>query len=69
MRLGHLRARAGLVVGEVGEEVVRFAQEQEIDLIVLAWHSRWEGRHAATIKTVLHSAPCPTLVLALSEGE
>lgn len=58
--------RLALAVGEIGPEVVRTAREHDVDLIVLGWHGHWEGEHAATIKTVVRNAPCPTLVLRVA---
>lgn len=49
--------------GEPGAEIVRFAKAHAADLIVLAWHGSLEETHAATLKAVIHEAPCPVLIL------
>jgi nucleotide-binding universal stress UspA family protein len=65
--LESLKVRMCLAHGEPGSEVLRSATEQVSDLIVLAWHSVWEGAHAATVKTVLHDAPCPVMIIRARE--
>ena len=49
--------------GEPGAEIVRLAEEQGADMIVLAWHESLEPERAATIKAVIRDAPCPVLIL------
>lgn len=65
--LGHppadVRFRLSVATGEPGREIVRFAREHEADLIVLAWHCRWEPERAATMKAVIRRATCPVLII------
>lgn len=49
--------------GEPATEILRIAEEQGVDLIVLAWHGTLEAEHARIFKTLLHRAPCPMMVL------
>ena len=65
--LGHsppsVRLRLVLAPGESGHDVVRVAREQHGDLLIVAWHGRLEGGHAAIVKTALREASCPVLVV------
>lgn len=65
--LGHppaaLKLRLLLANGEPGTAIIRSANEQNSDLIVLAWRGHLEGRRSATIKEVIHNAPCPVLIV------
>ena len=64
--LGHapaeMKLRLLLAKGEPGAEIVRFAAEQNADLIVLGWRGQLEAERAATMKRVISDAPCPVLV-------
>jgi nucleotide-binding universal stress UspA family protein len=64
--LGHsppsVRLHLVLAPGESGADVVRVAREQNGDLLVIAWHGRLEGGHAAIVKAALRDAFCPVLV-------
>lgn len=60
-----VRVRVILGHGTPGEEILRVAQEQAADLIVLAWKGRWAPDRAQTLKAVVRGAPCPTLVVKL----
>jgi len=61
------KLRPALAVGEVGTEILRFAQAGQVDLIVLGWHGNWEEEHAHAVKTVIREAACPVLLLRLPE--
>ena len=51
MRLpSSVQTRLFLRAGEPAAEIVRFAAEQESDLIVLAWHGSLAGERAATLE-------------------
>jgi nucleotide-binding universal stress UspA family protein len=63
------RLRLVLVVGNPGEEIVRFAREHPVDLIVLAWRGMLEPKRAAAARAVLGAAPCPILFLRIHEKE
>jgi nucleotide-binding universal stress UspA family protein len=52
-------------VGTPHVEIVRLAEEKEVDLIVMATHGRGFISHAilgSTAERVLRRAPCPVLV-------
>jgi len=52
-----------LARGEPAAEVVRHAENNAADLIVLAWHGGLDPKHGGIVKAVLAEAPCPALVL------
>jgi nucleotide-binding universal stress UspA family protein len=57
--------RQEVVLGVPHAEIVRLAQEQGIDLIVMATHGRGFISHAimgSTTERVLRQTPCPVLV-------
>ena len=58
-----VKTRLFLRRGAPGAEILRFAQEREEDLIVLAWRGHLEPERARVIRQVLREAPCPVLVL------
>jgi nucleotide-binding universal stress UspA family protein len=68
--LGHLadeeQMQLFLAHGEPGEEIIRFAAEHLVDLIVLAWHGDLAAQRAVVLKTVLRGSPCPLLLLRIS---
>jgi nucleotide-binding universal stress UspA family protein len=49
--------------GEPGAEILRVAREQAVDMIVMPWHGVLDPGRARMIKTVLHGASCPVLLL------
>ena len=65
--LESLNVRMSLARGGPGDEALRYAAEHASDLIVLAWRGEWEGAHAATLKTVVHGATAPVLVIRARE--
>lgn len=63
-----LELRLQLAAGEPGAEIVRYAREHGTDLIVIAWHGHVAPERAATMKRVIHHAPCPVLVCLVPEA-
>lgn len=61
--LDRSRVRLFLGQGETGSEVLRVAEAEGADLIVLAWHGTLEPEHAQVFKALLRHAPCPMMVL------
>jgi nucleotide-binding universal stress UspA family protein len=61
--LGHLHVRMLLAHGDTASEILRLAERQPTDLIVLAWRGKWESPRAATIKGILREASCPIMVV------
>ncbi|MGD8429338.1 MAG: universal stress protein [Ectothiorhodospiraceae bacterium] len=66
-RLGVPRAQHTVAVGHTKYEILDFAREQEVDLIVVGSH----GRHGlalllgSTANAVLHGAPCDVLAVRI----
>ena len=61
-----LRARALVTTGSPHVEIIRAAEREEIDLVVIATHGRSGLTHAIlgrTAEKVVRRAPCPILVI------
>jgi nucleotide-binding universal stress UspA family protein len=52
-----------MAAGDPAVEILRFAREQKVDLIVLTWHGRWEPGRAQTMRKVVAESFCPVLLL------
>lgn len=68
-RLG-ARVRSTVRVGDAAEEILRFAREEGMDLIVLGSHGDAGHRHLAlgsVAERVVREAPCPVLVIRAKE--
>ena len=53
-------------VGKPAEEILRVAQEEDVDLIVMGTHGRTGLRHAlmgSVAATVMRTAPCPVFTV------
>lgn len=64
--LAGCRATTAAVVGVAPREIVRYAEQSSIDLIVVASHGYGPLRQlllGSTAERVLHHAPCPVLVV------
>jgi nucleotide-binding universal stress UspA family protein len=61
-----------MLLGDPAEEIVRYAHEHEVDLIVMGTHGR-EGVMRMVIgsvaETVVRRAPCPVLTVHPPERE
>ncbi|MBV9960424.1 MAG: universal stress protein [Acidobacteria bacterium] len=75
-KIGACRECEGLLVeevivhGDAAAEIVRVAQERQVDLIVIASHGRTGlGRilFGSTAESVVRHAPCPVLVVKQNE--
>lgn len=69
--LGLVDAPREVLMGRPKSEIVRYAREHDIDLIVVGTHghaglARLLG---STASSVLHSAPCDVLAVKLGKGE
>ena len=68
-RLGIADSQRLVTRGNTRSEILRFAEEQDIDLIVLGSH----GRHGiqlllgSTANAVLHGAPCDVLAVRVTD--
>lgn len=58
-----VRVRLVLATGSPGHEIVKYAAENEVDLIVIAWQGRWQPHRAKTVRAVIEHAPCPVVLL------
>ena len=66
------RARLVTVTGSPFVEIVRYAQEQDIDLIVMGTHGRGLIAHmllGSVAEKVVRKAPCPVLTVRHPEHE
>lgn len=52
-----------LAHGVPGLEILRHAQEEQVDLVVLTWKGDFAEEHAPTIRSVLRDAPCPVMIV------
>ncbi len=58
--------------GKPSAEIIRFAQDTEIDMIVLGTHGKGmldQALFGSTTERVVRRAPCPVLTVRLSEHE
>jgi nucleotide-binding universal stress UspA family protein len=65
-------AREVVLQGKPAAEIIRFAREQAVDMIVLGTHGRGVLDHAlfgSTTERVVRKAPCPVLTCRLAEHE
>ena len=63
---GRVKARASVRTGKAFFEIAQFAQEQGIDLIIIATHGHTGMEHVlfgSTAEKVIRHAPCPVLVV------
>lgn len=69
--LAGCEAETAAVLGVADREIVRFAQESEVDLIVMSSHGYGPVRQlllGSTTERVLHHATCPVLVIPSKAG-
>ena len=57
------RHRVCMRVGDPAATVVKEAQEDGAELIVLSWKGSFAKGHGAVVKTLLNTAPCPLLIV------
>jgi nucleotide-binding universal stress UspA family protein len=64
--LGHSKIEAKVLVGDVGEEIIRHAEESGMDLIVMGTHG-YKGLEkvmfGSVAEKVVRSSPCPVLTI------
>lgn len=58
-----VNARVALRQGDPAEEIVRFAREEDCDLVVAAWGGRMTPGRARVVRKLLEEATCPLLFL------
>ena len=64
-------ARALVVHGEAAHEIVRVANEEDVDLIVVSTHGETGWRHrifGSVFEKVIRIAECPVLTIHLAKG-
>lgn len=62
-----VKLRLFTAAGDPGGEILRFAREQRVDVIVLTWHGCWKPERAQIVRKVLAASLCPVLLLRLQE--
>lgn len=63
---GRVKARAVVRTGKAFFEIDRYAQEEEVDLIIIATHGHTGIEHVlfgSTAEKVIRHAPCPVMVI------
>lgn len=53
--------------GQPGSEVAEVSRERKADLVVMAWHGKWDAPHSPS-KVVLRNAGCPVLLIYSAAG-
>jgi universal stress protein A len=64
------RVRSTIRVGDAAEEILHFAREEGMDLVVLGSHGDTGHRHlviGSVAERVMREAPCPVLVIRAKE--
>ena len=67
-----LGAQEHVVMGKPSAEIIRFAQENAIDMIVLGTHGKGmldQALFGSTTERVVRRSPCPVLTVRLREHE
>ncbi len=67
-----VKARSSVRTGKAFNEIDLYAKEEEIDLIIIATHGHSGMEHVlfgSTAEKVIRYAPCPVLVVRMSEKE
>ena len=67
-----MQARSAVRTGKAFNEIDQYAQEESVDLIIIATHGHSGVEHVlfgSTAEKVIRHAPCPVLVVRLSEKE
>ncbi len=61
--LGHLHVRVLLAHGNPASELLRVAEEQSTDLLILAWRGVLEAPRAAILREIVARAHCPLMLV------
>jgi universal stress protein A len=67
-----VKARSSVRTGKAAYEIEQYAREESIDLIIIATHGHSGVEHVlfgSTAEKVVRHAPCPVLVVRLTEKE
>jgi nucleotide-binding universal stress UspA family protein len=57
-----------LAVGEVADEIIRFAKDNSTDLIVMAWQGSLDEGRAGVVRQLLARSPCQLLFLVIDKA-
>jgi nucleotide-binding universal stress UspA family protein len=57
-----VKLRTVVCTEDIGHAIVRFASQEQTDLIALAWRMNLDAGRARTIRTVVRQAACPALI-------
>ena len=49
--------------GQPGSEIAQFTHNHNADLVVVAWHGRWQEQRTGAVKAVVRRARCPVLLI------
>lgn len=60
---GALSAEVALRCGDPGDQIVRYAAEEDCDVIITAWGGSLSAGRAQVVRTLLAQASCPILFL------
>jgi nucleotide-binding universal stress UspA family protein len=58
-----LRLRLHLASGDPSEEIIHFARDHKVDVIVTAWQGRTPLDESKVIRPLLRNSPCPVLIV------
>jgi nucleotide-binding universal stress UspA family protein len=61
--LGHLHVRVLLACGNPAAELLRLAEQQSTDLMVLAWRGVLKAPRAAVLREIVDQTHCPLLIV------
>jgi hypothetical protein len=61
--LNPARLRLMMATGEPAAEILRVAQQEAVDMIILPWHGTLGSGRAGMIKAILNDTSCPVLLL------
>lgn len=70
--LGHapegVKMQLVLATGEPGHAIIKFARQEQSDLIALPWRGKLEPEQEPTATLVIREAPCPLIVYRVSRS-
>jgi universal stress protein A len=67
-----VRPLTAVVIGDAAQEIIRMAEQEQVDLIVIATHGQSGWRHfvfGSVAEKVVRLAPCPVLTIRAPQEE
>lgn len=64
----HVKLKLTLANGNPAQEIIKFSQDKEADLIAIAWHGKIGSLKAKTLQAIMRETPCPILLLRIDQG-